>query len=195
MQRLAETPNYYIYFLEKIMIIQDKPEIIRHDDGNFELISNNKLFSPCCQKKLLKFGQKERKFIDEDNFQRMILLQRYICSECRRTHLELPSFLFPYKRHCSDTIELCVETNEPSSCANCEPSTVYRIKKWFQSRIQAFLNCLSSRQSRFPLPGDQPVSSFEELPKEKGWLIRLVSDLINHGYWKSTQYALSLGRS
>jgi hypothetical protein len=67
----------------------------------------DELLCPTCHRNTLKlFSKYKRHLTDRDSVQKFIMLRRFKCTNCGKTHVELLPFLIPYKRHVAATVEL-----------------------------------------------------------------------------------------
>lgn len=183
------------------MIIVNNYKIVDHKNGKYIIIINAvKMLSPCCNEKLTVFSYRERYFINEDSVKKTILLRRYRCTKCGKTHTELPSFLCPYRLYCVDVIEKCIDSENAEECPVKETSTVYRIKNAFKNISNVWINTLFSIRAKFatdpvsdPTLEDLPIIDMSVIREKQGWLSRVVRALVNLNFGKYTKLAWNPG--
>ena len=73
-----------------------------------------------------------------------IIILRYKCKNCKRTHRRYPKGVLPFKQHCSSLIQQCFDAFEIVKTMVTETSTQYRwIREYrsdsFLARAEAYL--------------------------------------------------------
>ena len=160
------------------MVIIHQFEEKRREDGLKYIISLEENRCPKCSGHMKVKDYRERqgwtKYGDKPHY----LLRRLQCKECGAIHIELPYFLYPYKRYNAEAIK-SVLNGKDSDCA-ASIRTKKRWLKWYSRIWQPILYLLRSI-----LKKDQDLSLSEEVirekPKEAGWLKTAVMAIINSG--------------
>jgi hypothetical protein len=181
------------------MIIVGTYTLVKTDDEFFHKMKiSNELLCPICHNKTIKSGIRRRKYIDIDSIQQQISLPRVWCPKCNRTHNVLPDFLIPYKRHCAETIEICIDSapvaapvsapDSPPDTSNLflEVSTCSKIKDWFLRRASDYKKYLAAIGARYPFL--EKFTKFSVYPWEnssrtKGWLSNIIKIIVNCNFW------------
>ena len=86
--------------------------------------------------------------IDEGGILEILVIRRLRCKEpiCRKIHHELPDCLYPYKRHCAETIEkIIADEVETTPCTIDEAAG---IKKWWNTMHPYFVRVLLSLNTK-----------------------------------------------
>lgn len=149
----------------------------------------------CCQtcnRDLVPFGYRKRIYFDEDGTKKILIIRRLRCVKCKKIHHELPDFLVPYKRYCVKVVQQCVDTSYNTRPRNtkapvdrpcCELSTIHRNVAWFKRREALFLATLHAVRALHPVPGRDPMPTFESIRLQCDWLACIVRELVNSGRW------------
>ena len=133
--------------------------------------------------------------------QDILIIRRFQCKDCRRTHHELPDCLVPYKRYDSASIEAVVSGGQCLDVA-ADESTLLRWKTWFSLMVDYFLGCLRSLAIRYmgravEARSDLPESSLQRIWHYVGdapcWLARVVRPVANANLWVQTRLAFLSG--
>jgi len=131
---------------------------------------------PVCGHMLLVIGIRERKYIDSDGINHILVIRRLRCKDCRVIHHELPDILIPYKRHCAETVENVVADKHDDVC--CGDDTIKRIKAWWESCRLYFENLLSSLNEKYSIEFPSHLA-----PRE------IVRAVVNANLWIHTRSA------
>ncbi|WP_425430049.1 DUF6431 domain-containing protein [Cohnella massiliensis] len=152
---------------------------------------------PCCGDKLVVIGSRQRKLANESGEQRLLIVRRLRCLQCRRIHHELPDCIVPYKRYESECIEQVVaEPTSPSVAA--DDATLRRWKCWFADQRTYVLGALRSISFRFHQdPAEKPSVLSQSahhgigriVTASPGWLARIVRSVTNANLWLHTRSA------
>lgn len=152
---------------------------------------------PCCASTLKVIGIRQRKYINGDGEQIVLVIRRLRCIHCGRVHHELPDILVPYKRYASENIESVVGDNSVLTVA-ADESTIYRWRGWFFELINHFVGCLASLCVRYQPKfaeglSDLPTSPLQRIWHYVGdaprWLARVVRPTANSNNWVQTRFA------
>lgn len=111
---------------------------------------------------MLVIGSRRRKFINATSEVITLSIRRLRCAVCKGIHHELPDFLVPYKRHCSESIEAVIAGTEASHSVPVDESTINRWKHWFKMLEVHFASALVSIAIRH---GKGTVEAASGLPK------------------------------
>jgi hypothetical protein len=164
-----------------------------HLNGRQKLITEEVFCCPDCNRKMIRCGTKDRTYIDADGEKNIIILLRVKCKECRKTHVVLPDFLIPKRRHCRETIERIIDipqvlvpvidlNNPPTiSMPAVEMSTIYRVKKWFSSKAQYFSLALTAIIKRNPELEEEItpyINCWTDPERKSGWTKKIVQWLV-----------------
>lgn len=126
---------------------------------------------------------RKRGVIDGDGETKIFRLRRLQCEICNKLHIELPSFIQPFKHYAADVIETVLDGGVDDCPA--EASTMKRWREWFSSaapyieRALAAIKLTNLSKSINLLK----YSSFIEHIRfaGAGWLSRLTQMLVNSG--------------
>jgi hypothetical protein len=138
------------------MVIITKYIFKRNDEGTKERVITEEgtLSCPICNEQLNMLGWRDRKVIGPEGEKIVLEIRRLRCSGCKKIHHELPDFLVPYKRHCSETIEEII-TGEGET-TNCEERTIRRIKIWWAALLMYFMGVLGSLTEKTGVEFSEP---------------------------------------
>jgi len=153
---------------------------------------------PCCGEKLVVIGSRQRQLSTACGEQRLLIVRRLRCLQCRKIHHELPDCIVPYKRYESECVEQVVAESTSSSVA-ADDATLRRWKCWFADQRTYFLGALISISIRFHQdPAEKPASvpsqsAHHEIGRimadSPGWLARIVRSVTNANLWLHTRSA------
>jgi len=160
------------------------------------------VLSPCCGEVLKIIGSRRRKVVGEDGEQRVLVLRRLRCSNCRKVHHELPDCVVPYKRYESGCVEQVVSESSETLTVAADEATVRRWKNWFREQTVYLLGALRSiairiqknpvEQSSDPSqPAHHRYGRF--VGDAPGWLARIVRPIVNANLWPHTRSAFLSG--
>ena len=110
--------------------------------GFFRVQSLETACCPICGEPLTLRGHCTRGVIFPDGRKVMLLIRRLRCSNCGRTHNELPDCIVPYKRLCAKVLENII--NGVFEGVPCEERTVHRILSWWRVVGAYFLRVLTN---------------------------------------------------
>jgi hypothetical protein len=173
---------FIILFCRCHMVISNSCKITTTDEGYDQLESKQKYVCPYCRHDLKVFGKYKRYYIDTDSTRKFIILRRLICVNCRKTHVELPKFLVPYKHHAADTVQKCIDAATPKDFPAVDLATAYRHKRWFLKWWGDIKNFIRSCMARWPLPGDDVFLLETEGERGPEWLTKIVQRAVNQGF-------------
>lgn len=128
---------------------------------------------PACGGELFVRGTCIRKAINSEGnteFYRLRVLQ---CRGCHKTHRELPNFLVPYKRYDREAIIKILSNNNGE--VQCENSTIFRIRKWWEWFLPYARRILESQNDKF----DSIEYANEEMPEFR----KLIRAVMNKEKW------------
>jgi hypothetical protein len=106
---------------------------------------------PCCGGSLSMIGSLYRKLSQSRGEQRLLVIRRLRCQNCRKIHHELPDCVVPYKRYESACVENGVSSEPAEIVVAADHSTLCRWRSWFRSQTTHLLGCLASIAIRFGL--------------------------------------------
>jgi hypothetical protein len=145
-------------------------------------------------------GSRNRKYINDAGAQIILVIRRLRCCHCNRIHHELPDFLVPYKRHCSESVE-AVLTPNVTLTVTADESTLWRWRRWFQEMAGYFFGCLMAINYQYnqgkPSVKVPPIR-LSQSPLQRiwylvgnapGWLERVVRATANLNLWVHTRSA------
>jgi hypothetical protein len=166
------------------MIIIINYHMITINDDISVITNSNTEHCPCCQCELKFFARRSRKYINKFEETKYVLIRRLRCTNpnCNKIHHELPSFLCPYKQHCSETCEIIIDNN--IEITNCDPRSIRSIRQWFSQNIKnSFQAYLTSIRRKLHIAETDNQFNLVELMKVKGWLKCLSRTVVNFGFW------------
>jgi hypothetical protein len=102
---------------------------------------------PVCSGELSVLGTCDRKVIMADGDEKILILRRLRCSQCRKIHHELPDILIPYKRHCAETIDTIIDGKLES--VYVDESALRRIKLWWDRLLLCFQSIPASLETKY----------------------------------------------
>jgi len=154
---------------------------------------------PCCGEKLVVIGSRKRKLATECGEQRMLIIRRLRCLQCRKIHHELPDCIVPYKRYESECFEQVVSESESPPSVAADDSTLRRWRRWYADQYTYLLGALRSIAIRF----HQDPAEKSSVPSQSahhgigrclasdspGWLARIVRSVANANLWLHTRSA------
>ena len=152
---------------------------------------------PCCGGKLVVIGSRQRKLATAGGDQRVLIVRRLRCLQCRKIHHELPDCIVPYKRYESECVEQVVAGPTSSSVA-ADDATLRRWKRWFADHRTYLLGALRSIVIRYHQgPAEKPSvpsqSAYHRIGRiltdSPGWLARIVRSVTNANLWLHTRFA------
>ncbi len=145
--------------------------------GSF-VVSTETSVCPVCGGALTVRSHITRTVVMRDSNRQMFRLRRLQCRDCGRSHRELPDFITPYKRHCTETIErvLSVDYSGEEDDTPCENSTIRRLRSWWRELKPYFLGVLLSLETKLGIvfPAPAPFKT----------MLRAV---VNSGHWLCTR--------
>lgn len=154
--------------------------------GFYLIVSCETISCPCCSGILKPRGKVKRIVIEKPNEKldekRTYVLQRYICNKCKKCHRELPNFIVPYKRHCTDTIQTIITSTEKHPDVNYEEETVKRIRTWWTDVRPYIIGALLSIKEKYDI-------DFTYLDPSQN-LAKIVRALVNANLWPCTRSVL-----
>nr|WP_233162833.1 MULTISPECIES: DUF6431 domain-containing protein [unclassified Cohnella] len=74
---------------------------------------------PCCGEKLVVIGSRHRKLSTAAGDQRLLIVRRLRCLQCRKIHHELPDCIVPYKRYESESVEQILFGTQSATSRYC----------------------------------------------------------------------------
>ncbi|MDD2235375.1 MAG: DUF6431 domain-containing protein [Desulfitobacteriaceae bacterium] len=177
------------------MIIIEKYRLIAdaNDSNKYYVKSEEESICPICSNIELKvIGSRNRVVLNNSAEKLVLVIRRFRCSRCGHVHHELPDMLVPYKRYSSASIETIIDNTRDEVA--CECSSIYRIKKWFQSISEYIAGCLSSIAAQMGIQTEIKLGSALQrikgyAGKDTGWLARTVRTLANTNNWVHTRSA------
>lgn len=156
----------------------------------------NSICPICSSSKLASIGSRQRKVLDGNGETLLLVIRRLRCRNCNRIHHELPDLIVPYKRYSSEEIETIIESEPGNSACEtcCENSSIYRLRRWFQSISGHMAGCLGAIAAQRGLPIIAKYRSSLQNIKAytgdaPGWLARTVRTLSNTNNWIHTRSA------
>ena len=147
-------------------IVNDNPSEIqaypRPDEINRNkrrVKSEEKSICPICLSEALKvIGSRNRRAINSNGENLIIVIRRLKCSTCKKIHHELPDILVPYKRYLSKCIEAIIDGQ--GGRIPCENSSIYRLKRWFkgiEAHIKGSLTSTAAKMNSAIKMGAEPA--------------------------------------
>jgi hypothetical protein len=102
-----------------------------------------------CGEKAQGHGTRERQFIS-DGVKQICQVQRFFCTECKKTFTILPHFLLPFKHYVASEIERilfhCFGGGKVSeSPSGASESTIWRWRKEFDHKIVEWAGILEAK--------------------------------------------------
>ena len=149
--------------------------------------SKEESYCPYCGGKFKVIGSRKRILFMQDGSNSWLIIRRLECIECNKISHELPDCIIPYKRYEARAIENeILEREECIEKCICpvEQYTIYRWRKWFLELCACLQNqlCFSAIVGSSAVGGDA-----QQCPIwEKGWLSRVVYELVNSNKWLIT---------
>ncbi len=152
---------------------------------------------PCCGEKLVVIGSRQRKLATACGEQRLLIVRRLRCLQCRKVHHELPDCIVPYKRYESECVEQVLAEPASSSVA-ADDATLRRWKCWFKETRTYLLGALRSIAIRYHQdPAEKPSIPSQSAhhgigrmtTDSRGWLARIVRSVTNANLWLHTRSA------
>ena len=103
---------------------------LKYDSANdtYTVISYESHVCPVCGVALTGYDTRRRFSIDTLGNRRCFAVRRLFCKNCKKYHIELPSFMTPYKHYDSSVIELASQSTAWGYCP-ADDSTIRRWKK------------------------------------------------------------------
>lgn len=177
-----------------IVIARYKLEKDNADKHKIWVKSEEKSICPICSSEILKvIGSRNRGALDSNGENLIIVIRRLKCTACKKIHHELPDILVPYKRYLSECIEAIIE-GEHEEIA-CEGSTIYRLRRWFNTIKSHIKGSLASAAARNKtgmgmVAGETILKIIKTYVEEGfGWLSRVVRTVVNTNNWVHTRIA------
>ena len=104
---------------------------------------------PICGGCFYVIGVRRRQMIDATGTLIVLIIRRLRCKDerCRKIHHELPDCLYPYKRHCAETIENVIDGKE--DITPCGIDEAERLKKWWRTMHPYFVRVLMSLNAKY----------------------------------------------
>jgi hypothetical protein len=101
---------------------------------NFEKLA---VYCPQCTGKTVLHGCYDRHININENTE-WIVIQRVICSKCRRTHAIMPDFIKPYKHYSAGDVEFALRDAEGGISAEKVETTasIPTVKRWVNEFIE-----------------------------------------------------------
>jgi len=158
--------------------------------------------SPCCGEEMCVIGSRKRKIMSGAGDQRIFVIRRMRCNQCKKIHHELPDCVLPYKRYEAECVEQVIVEVETEVSVAADDATLRRWKNWFHEHAAYLLGALRSIAVRFH---QNPVekSSVSSQPAHHrighyvgdapGWLARIVRPVVNLNLWVHTRSAFLSG--
>jgi hypothetical protein len=183
----------------KIWLLYQISSLLKTLKRIFFVRSEEQNLCPCCNEVLKVLGSRKRKYINDAGAQITLVIRRLRCCHCNRIHHELPDFLIPYKRHCSESVE-AVLTPNATLTVTADESTLWRWRRWFQEMAEYFFGCLMAINYQYnqgKLSVEAPIrlsqSPFQRIlhlvGDATGWLARTVRPIANLNFWVHTRSA------
>lgn len=163
------------------------------DQRKLRVKSEEKSICPICSSETLNvIGSRGRGALDSSGKKLIIVIRRLKCTTCKKIHHEIPDILVPYKRYLSECIETIIE-NKHGQIA-CEGSTIYRLKRWFNTVKFHFKGSLASAAARdkanMGAAGETILKMINAyVGTGGGWLRRIVRIVVNTNNWVHTRNA------
>ena len=165
----------------------------------FFVKSEEQNLCPCCRGTLKVIGSRKRKYINDAGEEVTLVIRRLRCCHCNRIHHELPDFLVPYKRHCSESIE-AVLTPNATLAVTADESTLWRWRRWFLEMAEYFFGCMMAINYQYNQgnPSVEAPIRLSQSPLQRiwrlvgdatGWLARAVRPIANLNFWVHTRSA------
>lgn len=115
-----------------MIIVKNYREFYNETRDYYVLRVYQQINCPACFSGQLRVSGRYRRYAIMDTGERITYsLRRYQCTECGRSHVELPDSIMPFMHYTSDAIQMCLAHPELSPC---ERSTYNR----WQQREQMF---------------------------------------------------------
>jgi hypothetical protein len=165
------------------LISTDKYKIVINDDGTEKVICEKDMYCPCCQGKLKFYAYRPRTYIDMDGQTVTLYIRRLICVKdgCGKIHHELPNFLCPYKRFCSEIIERVIDGK--TITVSCVSSAKHKIINWFSRVRKYFEGSLISIKIQLKECKEDIQFNMQKLMQNTGWLKNLVLKVLAFNFW------------
>jgi len=129
------------------MISISKYQLETQDDGTYRVHSFEIIVCPVCGDIVIVIGTRKRGCKGSDGREIKLIIRRLRCKGCRAIHHELPDIIVPYKRHCSETIEMIITGADDT--VPCENNTIRRIKAWWAASVLYFKSILASLLEKY----------------------------------------------
>ena len=131
---------------------------------------------PICGGCFCVIGIRRRQMINTAGDLEILIIRRLRCEDkrCRKIHHELPDCLYPYKRHCAETIENVIDGKEDNT--PCGIDEAERLKKWWNTIHPYFVKVLLSLNAKHGTCFDHTAS-----PRE------VVRAVVNSHSWVHTR--------
>ena len=150
----------------------------RDERGRIRIISEEESICPICIGHLKVIGIRKRIVINTAGDKEKLIIRRLRCRTCHKIHHELPDYVIPYKRHCSETVESIINGGAEDIC--CDFVTEHRIRSWWATVIVYFEKVLASLRTKYGMTfPDDPT------PRE------IVRALTNTNLWVHTRTAMT----
>jgi predicted RNA-binding Zn-ribbon protein involved in translation (DUF1610 family) len=166
------------------IIPRDFYRLEERPDGRWRVQANVTYTCPDCgtDVTMKKNGTKERHFLDENNKQQILIINRFKCPKCERGHHQLPDIIFPYKQHCVVTIQKTIDDYPPPFV---DFSTVRYINKWYLDCEVIIKNKCSDLIILFDHHDVDSVLDVQQLRTKfkSDWLARVVKILVISRNW------------
>ena len=137
--------------------------------------SKEKPVCPICFSQMKAIGSKRRNGILQDGVKQTFVIRRLKCEKCEPTHHELPDIFVPFKHYCVDTIEAIAVNGDKSVTPS--PSTISRIKRWWQSIEMYFALIVVSLFVKYEV-------EFPATPSQK----QVIRALVNSLSWRHKRH-------
>ena len=149
-------------------------------NGKIHIHSQESSICPICLSDMRVIGSRDRKVIGRDGQWQTFVIRRLRCKGCGHIHHELPDFLIPYKRHCTETIEEVVSDKGPENILS--RPTAARIRAWWKVTGQYLRNILLTLTAKYGVHFLEPLRMKE-----------IVRAAVNSHSWVHTRSVLTSG--
>ena len=111
--------------------------------------SQEKSTCPICGGCFCVIGVRRRQMICATGELEILIIRRLRCTKekCHKIHHELPDCLYPFKRHCAETIEAVIKGKENTT--PCGIDEAKRLKKWWFLMLPYFMSILFSLNLKY----------------------------------------------